>query len=132
LRRTARFQTKGEQLILFDERGTDLASFITTAPQEVLSKLTDRKWKLAGSDGRATITFRANGDYHGRDTCNSLDGTWLASRDTIAFGNDRSSLVGCRDEGMGRRLQQATQWQVNEGKLILLDSHGNQVAVFSR
>jgi heat shock protein HslJ len=86
-------------------------------------------------DAMPSVEFTA-AEVHGNGGCNSLGGTYTASRSTIDVSALSSTLIGCeapiaaQEAAFSARLQAATSYAVEDGTLRLDGDQGS--IVFAR
>ena len=82
---------------------------------------------------RATITFNGAGGWMGSDGCNQLSGTYRFHGDgQLEATVGPSTLIGCANVPNGQVLASATQAQLDEPTLTLLDKRGQVLARYER
>jgi len=129
LRQTARFETDGTSLALFDADGREVLGFETTGAAPVETDLVGTRWSLGDLEGTpafglAHIAFDENGELNGQGPCNGLAGDYrLGSGRTVEIMPRKTTRCFCDD--FDRELQfldalrRVENWRIDGERLLL-------------
>jgi heat shock protein HslJ len=107
------------------------------------TSLIDTKWQLTNlagnpplADVKVTLNFSSDA-IGGNDGCNTYGGSYKATKNSLAIGNDVfSTMMYCTDEiakqyqAFYEALKQTASYKTTDNNLSLLDSKGTVLAVF--
>jgi hypothetical protein len=89
-----------------------------------------RRWvPVRGGNGKAYVTFGADGRFRGSDGCNGQAGKYLVGEDgeLIAVSGPQT-LIGCDNVEIDGWLGSAGRAALDGSTLVLLDAHAHEIA----
>jgi len=105
--------------------------------------LNDTNWVLEQINGQPvidntlpTLSFRGNQEVRGNASCNNFFGTYMSKDNTVMITGLSYTEMGCvgvNDQEMAylAALESVKTYQIEDGKLLLIDAAGDTVLVFS-
>ena len=111
--------------------------------KNTFAELKDTHWVLEQINGQPviedtmpTLSFRDDHEVRGNGSCNTFFGTYLSDENTLTITGLGHTEMGCdglleQEIAYFAALESAKTYQIEDGKLLLIDADGNTVLVFS-
>ena len=96
------------------------------------------KKSVATPGGREPhILFHASGGVSGSDGCNTINGSYTLTGESLKVGPLMGTLMSCTiPDGLDRRFREALivtrSWKISSGELMLLDENDKELARLER
>ena len=146
LERTAKFQIKADQLLLFDEGDEEILRFSMIEPLPLTGSW-NLIWYKNQNNALATviegsqITLEVNedGSLSGSAGCNNYNSAYTQEQDKISLGPIATTMMFCDEpEGIMEQeadflaaLADASAFVVSDEELLFLDAQGDRLLIFS-